>query len=550
MVCNLRTIFIFRSLAFVSSNGQTLDPRDLIEGVDDLVSIENDEPTRLELEPPKPAEVSHSLRWEHCKFHRQVAMLSLAGGQKKMSSPDEAAEKSLKRVDTFYPIDCLEDYMFDHGNRFIDRRKTYKLHAGDAVINFSTRSATNVTVLHYSSIVPKKHQKFMTPQVCFDFCRHMDDMYFFGIRDGRDCYCEPFYQPMPDDSSSCDVVCEGDSKLSCGGQSKSSIFEMHSCADTPHVLRELARSLNSFLYGSPNASLPQQKLGLREYSSMLNHTAAVAGDSCGLMQQYFSKVGDVVAEELMKRCKVHASEVQYKSWEAMDLVEEGKQIKPEYGNFSKYPVVVKAEKQIATIDTLIPQVEAMASDLRTLWDDFQPAQAPLFSETLTTVRFNGTLKQEEPTQLQKTFAPAMSFVDKSVKEWMPSVCGGEHAGEPRVADERECGSLCAKMSNCVGFTHFIGVHSPICFLFSSLDSVTYYPHCPKVKVGLQPQAFLQPATSVKEPVFRARCHVKSSKFAGKSMKPDPTGECKVCFKRVHRKRTKDSLCSPWSKPQR
>merc|ERR1719163_25092 len=129
--------------------------------------------------------------------------------------------------------------MFNLGGKQVEKTHVYKLRTDNDAINFTTRSLTNVTVLHYSAIVPKKRQKPMTPQVCFNFCRHMEDMYFFGIKNGRECYCTPFYQPMPDDTSSCDAVCEGDHKLSCGGQSKSSMFEMHQCADTGTVLREV-----------------------------------------------------------------------------------------------------------------------------------------------------------------------------------------------------------------------------------------------------------------------------------------------------------------------
>jgi len=410
---------------------------------------------------------------------------------------------------------------------------------------FSARLTASRTVLHYNAVVLKKDQKPMTPRVCFSFCRRMSDMYFFGITKGRDCYCAPYFQPVSDDMSSCDAVCDGDPKLSCGGQSKSSMFEMHTCADTEHVLRQADGRLRSILYGSSDAAHLPRRLGLQGYSQMLNRTASVAAGSCESMQKYFVKVDDVVAADLMKRCKLHASEVQYKAWRAMDLVEEGKHIKPEYGNFASYDVVSKAEKQISALESLVLKVESMAVDLNTLYDKFKPAEAPAFSETLTTVKVKDTLKQQTP-RIQKAFAPAMSYVDASAKEWMPSVCGGAPVGEPSVASERECGAQCANISNCVGFTHFEGVHLPLCFLFSKLETVSYYPHCPRAKVKLEPQAFLQTArtSSIKESVFRARCQVKSSKLGSASMKPDPSGKCTHCFTKVITKSETKSLCSP------
>jgi len=263
----MRAIFICHTLVSVAGSGQALNPMAILDGVNDIISVENDAPTTLQavaaLDHAEPVSSPSSLRWEHCKFHRHITMLSLASTERVSLSVDNVAEKPGKRVDTFYPLDCVEDDMLAHEGTVVDKKHAYNLRTGGTVINFTTSSSTNVTVLHYSAIVPKKHQKAMTPRICFNFCRHMDDMYFFGIKGGRDCYCAPFYQPRPDDTSECDATCEGDSTLSCGGQSKSSIFEMHACADTSHVLQEVEKRMKTYLFGSPASPLPQLKLGLR-----------------------------------------------------------------------------------------------------------------------------------------------------------------------------------------------------------------------------------------------------------------------------------------------
>merc|ERR1719359_2826207 len=72
----------------------------------------------------------------------------------------------------------------------------------------------------------------MTHEVCFDFCRTVPNMGFFGLLAGRECYCMPYYKMMAGDSSQCEAVCEGEPTTTCGGMAKSSIFEMHMCADT------------------------------------------------------------------------------------------------------------------------------------------------------------------------------------------------------------------------------------------------------------------------------------------------------------------------------
>merc|ERR1719506_1170868 len=486
---------------------------------------------------------SSSLHWEHCKFHRHLAMLSLASKRHRSESLDEQDGTPNQRVDTFYPVDCIEDALFNQGDKFIDKNHSYKFQAGDTVINFDTRSTTNVTVLHYNALVPKKQRKEMTPRVCFNFCRHMEDMYFFGIKNGRECYCTPFYQPMPDDTSECDISCEGDSRLSCGGLSKSSIFQMHTCADSKHVLHEVENRLTSFLYGSPDASLPQLKVGLYEYSKMMNQTAATVSTSCGTMLLYFEKLEDPISSQLMKRCISRAGEVQSKSWDALALAEECRNTKPVRGNFSDYYVAVEAEKQIEAMETSITMVESMSSDLQELWEDFKPAHTVPSPEAATHFKFNQTLNQKESTELLEGFTPAVGFVDKNMKARMPAVCGGVLAAEPSIVDERQCGALCSNISRCLGFTHFEAVQSPVCFLFSKLESFTYYPRCTNTTAGLQAQAFLQSARSDEEPVYRARCHLKSSKFQGKPLSPDPTGKCKTCLKMLVRKET-TSMCRP------
>ena len=87
----------------------------------------------------------------------------------------------------------------------------------------------------------------MTRSVCFEFCRTVPEMLFFGLNMGRDCYCTPYFKPVAGDSSNCDAVCEGDPTLMCGGDMKSSVFSMHSCDDTEMVLEDTAEECKTVL---------------------------------------------------------------------------------------------------------------------------------------------------------------------------------------------------------------------------------------------------------------------------------------------------------------
>merc|ERR1719265_1486871 len=115
---------------------------------------------------------------------------------------------------------CYKDNMYENGDKFGNGKYVYEIGASH-----------NVSIVHYTEVVPREDQKAMTHEVCFEFCRTVPEMLFFGITQGRDCYCAPFVQQMAGDSSSCDAVCEGDSSTMCGGMKKSSIFSMHKCAD-------------------------------------------------------------------------------------------------------------------------------------------------------------------------------------------------------------------------------------------------------------------------------------------------------------------------------
>merc|ERR1719265_752760 len=103
---------------------------------------------------------------------------------------------------------------------------------------FKYKDQADVSIARYSEIVLEEKQQAMTPTICFEFCRSLPDMVFFGITNGRNCYCAPYYKPAAGDDKKCDSPCEGDTTVMCGNQKKSTIWEMHLCADTAQDLQE------------------------------------------------------------------------------------------------------------------------------------------------------------------------------------------------------------------------------------------------------------------------------------------------------------------------
>merc|ERR1719316_854102 len=171
--------------------------------------------------------------------------------------------------DGFMAIDCVKDYMYYRGDKFGDNKHDYKL--GDT---------SKVSIVHYDAFVPKEDQQPMTQKVCFEFCRTVPNMGFFGIVNGRGCYCEPYFKPMESDSSQCDAVCEGDTTLMCGGKSKSSIFSMHMCASTGSDLKEVSGNA-----GTLKASMDSKYNTATGLAKDMQNTGAA-------LQKAFGNVGD------------------------------------------------------------------------------------------------------------------------------------------------------------------------------------------------------------------------------------------------------------------
>jgi len=119
--------------------------------------------------------------------------------------------------DGFWEVGCYTDKMLTTADKFGNYADEYKDLAG-------------VSIIHYSELIDDADKVAMTPTVCFEFCSSFDDMVFFGITEGRTCYCTPYFSPGPGDGSKCDATCAGDTTLMCGSTTgRSSMFEMHVC---------------------------------------------------------------------------------------------------------------------------------------------------------------------------------------------------------------------------------------------------------------------------------------------------------------------------------
>merc|ERR1719160_728896 len=473
-----------------------------------------------------------------CWKKRPVAMTQLAAKVYKFNETNPGAgidpegQKGYGMVtkDGFSEVACVKDYMYAHGDA-----------AGPNKHEYEIGSSSGVSIVHYSMLVPKEDQQAMSSEVCFEFCRTVPDMLFFGLTAGRECYCEPYFKQMAGDSSKCDAVCEGKPTTMCGGMKKSSIYEMHFCDNTAGELASAADKVSSFL---AEAQDMQKTI---EGDAAALQSAAEAG------QAAFGTAGDTVMSDLMQTAKVFSGDISklitpaIKKAVALDdaAIEAGTL---EGEDFTKPENMKKAEELLKTIEeglTELEEVQEKAIDLHELLLGAEYANVS-----------SGELKpyagEGEPL---KQFHTLMYFVDREF-ESVPSTCGGETLKKPILAtDASTCAAACsAEGIACVGFSYVSLKSMPeetsVCFLFSKFKSVMYYTEC-KSFVQTSP-AFLQlpsakashaviqksNATEVSSKTNRedppkvagTMCYAKFSSFVGTTPKPDPSGKCELCLK--------------------
>jgi hypothetical protein len=217
--------------------------------------------------------------------HHVASMLQNPGAGMK---PADIEPYDRIQKDGYMKVNCIKDAMFTNGDKFGPNKHEYKFGA-----------TANVSIVHYTAHVAKEDREKMTPEVCFNFCRTLDEMLFFGILNGRDCYCTPYFKQMASDSSQCDAVCEGDTSQTCGGKSKSNVWEMHMCNDDAQKLAEfsykahhLKNNMDELIPDALDAAKGKNKLGQT-------------------LQDAFGKAGDPSASNLMQKAKQAAGNLEH-----------------------------------------------------------------------------------------------------------------------------------------------------------------------------------------------------------------------------------------------
>lgn len=412
--------------------------------------------------------------------------------------------------DGFFDVGCVKDYMFEHGDKNGANRHIYEIGA-----------SANVSIVHYKDVVPKEDQEGMTHQVCFEFCRTVPDMGFFALTAGRECYCEPYFKQMAGDSSQCDAVCEGKPTTMCGGMAKSSVFEMHLCADTAE---DLAGALTKA--GELKEELTKAKSTGEDGSGMMQSMGAN-------MQDMFGAAGDPTASNLMQSAKVFAGEWQHASEDAAKIAEKIEALEAdgkgmEGGDFTDVETITKAE---ATVSELEASTAEGAAALESLVEMNELGSA---GDGDSEEGGKDGAADDETASPLKQYMPVMYFVDREFEK-VPSTCGGDVINKPYLGTADECALACdAEGLACAGFSFFTQKTS-MCFLFGKFTEVTYYTGCEgSDEEGSKFMQISHTSSKKKKDSADVMCYAKFASFTGMTLKPDASGKCKQCLKTANK----------------
>lgn len=403
---------------------------------------------------------------------------------------EEIYVKVLK--DGFSVVGCFDDSMLEYGDKFGNGKFKYG----------SSASSTNISIAKYDELVHDDDQQAMTPEVCFEFCRTIKGMVYFGISNGDDCYCEPYYKNQAGDASSCHIPCAGDTTRMCGGKKKSTIWEMHLCQDTADDLKAgTIQGIEALVFFHEGAALAVD-LGAKMTAAgvALEEVAGLSGSpATRSLGTAATQAGGVLAKSWLDGKAAYDA--------LFEATTEAKGLKD--ADFTKASDATKAEHAIKDISTHKGKVERAADDIYDLIIATYPA---LDYEDLgdSFTDRNSLVKAVKNGSEAVDFRLApYAFGDLSEPE--ASSCSGQALGMPMVAlGVNGCAIVCQEIvypEMCVAFAHYeVSGSDDLCFLFSDVTDVETF----------EPPAAAALAQSLRKKAVKAAsavCKIKMSQIA-------------------------------------
>lgn len=382
--------------------------------------------------------------------------------------------------DGYWYVDCKTDAMFSQGDKF-----------GDGAQRFEEGLTHGTSIVRYDVIHDRETQKPMTPQVCFDFCRTVPEMQYFGLTEGRACYCMHFYVQKAGDGV-CDLPCEGDSATTCGGKDKSSLYQMHECEGG------FSSKVSDYQNGIWKDA--QQLRSARYYADYAAEDLQDAGD-------YLESVGDGTASALAQAAKAAVSPIA-KLYARLDKDYQTMQSSfSELSGFNPHSSSLSAADRKASEANMKKNIAHMKKVMAALPDDQAAIRAVLpwtdasmqrdalnyedFEDYEASNDAWDAYQEEQDDHADDTLRAAATYehIVGRDDETTGAVCGGELTGEPKVyASAADCAFFCDNHAprgsddHCVGFQYF-NDYDGLCFLFKKVTELTTYD-CSKKKKKL------------------------------------------------------------------
>lgn len=384
-------------------------------------------------------------------------------------------EEPQKKVykDGFFEVGCYADSMVEFGDKFGNNADQYRM------------QHTDMSVVWYKEIVLKENQEAMKPEVCFQFCRTVPSMGYFGITNGDGCYCTPYHKPMESGSSICNVPCTGDTTQMCGGAEKSTVWEMHWCNDAAADVKKTAGSaVSTILF------FEREAWELEMWAGLLDETGTELQKIAGLG-------GDVASERWAQMAKERAGELKHLLWDGVC-----------YKSFHELQDTYHSAEDTSSIDLGVPdnldRADAEIADMKELSKTTYDCAVKAEQEVTATYPWHVEFMESElaldygrswwnnhiaeAEEVSMTFYPLQYGLnpskDAAFKDISMSTCGGEPIGAPRILYWVECAAACEAAvypEKCIGFQHYSFGNKewkePLCILIKEFTSLTQYD-CP------------------------------------------------------------------------
>ena len=374
-----------------------------------------------------------------CKVQGPGAVQTAAGGGSHGTVDGVEPFMNVYR-DGFWSVGCLSDEMIKSGDKY-----------GDGKFDYAVKSSANTSLVFYSEIVEGDKKESMTPKVCFEFCRTMPDMQFFGLIYGRECYCSHYYKKTTGEGT-CDLPCEGEASSICGGKQLSSIFQMHACegglaADMADLSSEVDTTIDTLTTAHDDVD--------------------AIGASMQSSAEKLESYAEGCASSLNQAAKVAAGPLIHAADDCMELSEEMSTASSDYDSLGlalegtlSFDERKSVEEYMEKAKSSIDAAEQALAAAKELADESSPE-----------------VEEHDPT-----FVPVMRQIKQDMEAKM-SVCNGAITGLPKVGlSILECADACDKEAPkaseeyCMYYQYFefSGEEQPLCFLFTEITEVTTF----------------------------------------------------------------------------